>query len=218
MNFLHKVCEVLVQFFVGGVPKHHLVDTVDGSEIRLASWYGEYPMFQGVSYIAGGAGFLNHQQWGKKSSATPDVGETPSPAMLNIKALASRAFLALQIRLCRLSELAWCDGDAPKHKDNYLCHEAPKKKLWIYNTCWNSNQNSTCWNSNHCQWLFRKKWSLQKGTTRSYTCTPFQESEETTLTAVYRVAVDVRTPNWFGGVLTERVWRERFGANMQVSN
>ena len=48
--------------------------------------------------------------------------------MLNVKALASRAFLALQMRLRRLSELAWCDGDAPKQKDNYFCHEARKKK------------------------------------------------------------------------------------------
>ncbi len=33
--------------------------TVDGSEIRLTSWYGKYlPLFTGVLYIPGGAGFL----------------------------------------------------------------------------------------------------------------------------------------------------------------
>ena len=64
---------------------------------------------------------------GEHSSATLDVGETPSPAMLNVKALASPAFPALQMRLFRLSDLGWCDGDAPKQKDNHFCHEAPKK-------------------------------------------------------------------------------------------
>ena len=32
--------------------------TVDGSEIRLTSWYWEYPVFHRISYITGGARFL----------------------------------------------------------------------------------------------------------------------------------------------------------------
>ncbi len=32
--------------------------TVDGSEIRLTSWYGKYPIVYRVSYMSGGAGFL----------------------------------------------------------------------------------------------------------------------------------------------------------------
>ena len=37
-------------------------NTVDGSEIRLISWYGTYPIIYRVLYLTGGAGFLNHQQ------------------------------------------------------------------------------------------------------------------------------------------------------------
>ena len=35
-----------------------LEHTVDGSEIRLTSWYGRYPIISRILYIPGGAGFL----------------------------------------------------------------------------------------------------------------------------------------------------------------
>ena len=35
-----------------------LKHTADGSEIRLTSWYGKYPVICRVSYMFGGAGFL----------------------------------------------------------------------------------------------------------------------------------------------------------------
>ena len=34
-------------------------------EIRLTSWYGRYPIIYRVSYMPGGAGFLNHQQYAR---------------------------------------------------------------------------------------------------------------------------------------------------------
>ena len=39
-----------------------MTPTVDGSEIRLASWYGKYPIIYKVLYMPGGClGFLKHQ-------------------------------------------------------------------------------------------------------------------------------------------------------------
>ncbi len=35
--------------------------TVDGRNPAITSWYGKYPIIYGVSYMSGGAGFLNHQ-------------------------------------------------------------------------------------------------------------------------------------------------------------
>ena len=43
--------------FTGNVGNSEVFKTVDGSEIRLTSWYGKYPILYRVSYIPGGAGF-----------------------------------------------------------------------------------------------------------------------------------------------------------------
>ena len=46
-NQTGEVSKVKTQFF-------HQGHTVDGSEIRLTSWYGKYPIICKVSYMSGG--------------------------------------------------------------------------------------------------------------------------------------------------------------------
>ena len=96
-----------------------LDSTVDGSEIRLTSWYGKWPIIYMVLYIPGSAGFLpstvsllpRNYTWGNRTQHTVFAGLDTIPRLL--------------LTLENESKQLWIQGE--NHSDSL------KSPLWIHN-------------------------------------------------------------------------------------
>ena len=105
--------------------------TVDGSEIRLTSWYGKYPMIFMVSYIPGGCfGCLNHQQYGTQ----------PSFSRRNV----DRQDFSRWFRCWGLSTMAWSAIGSAGRADivvpSYWICPTPRESLREFPQKWNRPQ------------------------------------------------------------------------------